>query len=187
MPMRLITTLTLVSVLLLAGCGDGYRASGGTPGATERATATPAVATAFAGSAVASPATTVGGDTTPAPVTPAPTATAAPPTATPTPGPAGQTGIAGMVTIGPTCPVQRIDSPCPDRPYEATITIWQGGNKMAEARSGPDGHFVVELPRGTYRVVGEAPGTFPHATEQTVTVVAGGLTQIQIQYDSGIR
>jgi hypothetical protein len=185
--MRLVTTLSLVSMLVLAGCGDGYRASNRTPAATARATATPAVATAIAGSAVASPATVVGGDTTPVPETPAATATIAPPPATSTPGPVGQTGIAGTVTIGPTCPVQRIDSPCPDRPYEATITVWQGGNRVAEARSGPDGHFVVELPPGTYRVVGESPGTFPHATEQTVTVSAGGLAQVQIQYDSGIR
>jgi hypothetical protein len=185
--MRLITTLSLASVLLLAGCGDGYRASDRTPAATVRATATPAVATAIAGSAVVPPATVITGDTTPTPETPAATATVAPPAATATPGPAGRTGIAGTVTIGPMCPVQRIDSPCPDRSYEATITIWQGGNKVAETRSGPDGRFVVDLPPGTYRVVGESPGTFPHATEQTVTVRAGGLTQIQIRYDSGIR
>jgi hypothetical protein len=185
--MRLITTLSLASMLLLAGCGDGYRAANRTPTATAPASATFAVATAIAGSAIVPPATVVSGDTTPAPETPAATATTAPPAATPTPGPVGQTGIAGTVTIGPTCPVQRIDSPCPDRPYEATITIWQGGRKVAEAGSGPDGHFVVELPPGTYRVVGESPGTFPHATEQTVIVGAGGLTQVQIQYDSGIR
>jgi hypothetical protein len=185
--MRLVAALCLVSMLLLAGCGDGYRASSATPAATARASATSAGATAIAGSAVASPAVTVVGDTTPATKTPAPTVTAVPPTSTATPGPAGQTGIAGTVTIGPTCPVQRIDSPCPDRPYEATITVWRGGSKVAETRSGPDGHFVVELRPGTYRVVGESPGTFPHATEQTVTVVAGELTQMQVQYDSGIR
>ena len=34
-------------------------------------------------------------------------------------GTTGKSGIEGTVTIGPTCPVQRLDDPsCDDRPYQ---------------------------------------------------------------------
>jgi hypothetical protein len=115
------------------------------------------------------------------------TVPAPPATDTPTPGPAGTSGIAGTVTIGPTCPVQRIDSPCPDRPYEAQITIWQGGVKVAETRSAADGKYFVELPPGSYRVVGESPGTLPRGSEQDAVVEARVITAVDLQYDSGIR
>jgi hypothetical protein len=65
--------------------------------------------------------------------------------------------------------------------------VWKGATKIAETHSNVDGRFLVELAAGTYRVVGESPGTFPRGTEQMVTVQAGGVTMVQIQYDSGIR
>ena len=33
-------------------------------------------------------------------------------------------GIEGQVLIGPTCPVLRESTPCPDQPYQATIAVW---------------------------------------------------------------
>jgi hypothetical protein len=158
----------IVGALALAACGAG---------STGRATSTaaPAVMTAAPGSAAAS---------TPTPRAASATATLTTTSATP---PAGDTGIEGIATLGPTCPVERPDSPCPDRPYEARITIWSGATMVAETRSGVDGRFRVSLPPGDYRVVGEPDGTFPHASEQAVTVVEGRLTPVQIRFDSGIR
>lgn len=92
-----------------------------------------------------------------------------------------------MVTIGPTCPVERADSPCPDRPYEARITFWRSGALIAETRSGADGRFRVALLPGTYRVVGESESAIPHAVEETATVAEGRWTALDIRYDSGIR
>ena len=113
------------------------------------------------------------------------TSTPAAPTATP---PAsGDTGIAGIATVGPTCPVERADSPCPDRPYEARITVWRGTTLVAETRSAPDGRFTVRLAPGTYRVVGESEGTLPRGTETTVTVGAGQMAAATLRFDSGIR
>ena len=40
--------------------------------------------------------------------------------ATPTP---AESGITGKVTIGPMCPVMIEGQDCPDRPYQATITV----------------------------------------------------------------
>jgi hypothetical protein len=129
-------------------------------------------------------ATAPGGEESPAPIV---TSTRVPTAPTATPAASGETGITGIATIGPTCPVERIDSPCPDRPYEARITIWQGSTLTAETRSGADGHFTVLVPAGEYRVVGESGATFPRGTETTVSVVEGALSTVALRFDSGIR
>ena len=38
-------------------------------------------------------------------------------------GPDARQGIAGVVLIGPQCPVQSVDNPCPDLPYQAWIDV----------------------------------------------------------------
>ena len=127
--------------------------------------------------------------TTPSAPTPTPVpATAIPPGATSTPVPSGDSGINGRVTIGPTCPVQRIDSPCPDRPYEVTIAVLDSGRRgVAETRSDSSGHFRLLLPPGSYTLSPPRTGVPPTAPEQTVDVVAGRFTDVQIVFDSGIR
>ncbi len=189
--MRLSAATWLSIMLLLAACGTDrsvlYKATpaDATPIAV---TTTPGgFSTAVAGTAIAPAATVITGETTTLPVTPVASATPMPATATSTPGPPGQTGIAGVVTIGPTCPVQRIDDPCPDRPYEASISVWQGSTKVAETRSAPDGRYLIEVLAGSYRVVGESPDTLPRGSEQQVIVEAGRITTVDLQYDSGIR
>ncbi len=155
-------------------CGSAAEPRKTPSNATAAATADRASATAIASAIATTPAAS-------ATNTPAPSA----PTATP---PAsGETGIAGVVTIGPTCPVERADSPCPDRPYEARITIWQGDTLVAETRSGSDGRFTARLAPGEYRVVGESGDAFPHGSEVTVTVIEGHVATVEIRFDSGIR
>jgi len=175
-----LVVLFAFAALVAMACG---------PGAPREATVTPAATTS------ATSATAASGTVQPAPagsVSPAPTpfATVTPsatPAATPTPPQAGATGIEGLVTVGPTCPVERPESPCPDRPLAARITIWRGDTQVAEIRSGDDGRFLVLLRPGDYRIVGETEGTFPRGTTVEVTVAAGRLTQVLLQYDSGIR
>ncbi len=170
----------MVSVVAVAAvaCGSG---SGRTATPSAR---TPAVTAT--GAASASPATAIAAASATSPAASA-TGTPAAMAATATPPASGETGIAGTATVGPTCPVERADSPCPDRPYEARITVWQGSTMVSETRSGADGRFTVLLPPGTYRVVGESGSTFPHGTETTATVVEGQLTQVTLRFDSGIR
>lgn len=99
-------------------------------------------------------------------------------------------GIEGNVTIGPMCPVERADSPCPDQPYAATIVIENAqGREVARAKSGEDGRFRVALPPGSYTLAPQSPdgAQLPYASEQRVDVVDGKYTHIDISYDSGIR
>lgn len=101
----------------------------------------------------------------------------------------GSSGIEGQVWIGPACPgPQSLASPCPDQPYQATIAVLKAdGEVIAHIQSDAQGRFHLELPPGTYVLRPESPGPLPFAAEQTVIVVAGQFTPVQIIYDSGIR
>ncbi len=99
-------------------------------------------------------------------------------------------GIEGTVTVGPTCPVVRLDAPCPDRPLQAEVSVRDGsGREVTRFRSGPDGRFRVDLPPGTYQLLGISPGPsgFPRPTPTTATVGAGRYTHVDVAFDSGIR
>lgn len=105
--------------------------------------------------------------------------------------PPPNTGITGTVTLGPMCPVMREDQPCPDHPYEATITIIEtySGEQVAQVTSDAQGFFQIALMPGTYILHPETPpdNILPAAGEQTITVNTGQMTQVVILYDTGIR
>jgi hypothetical protein len=112
----------------------------------------------------------------------------------PTPDPvacdaASPSGISGTVTIGPMCPVERIDDPCPDRPFAATFTVQDdASHELCTVQSGDDGHFRVGLPPGAYELVPDiGPSRLPYAQPQQVTVVPDQYTEVSIGFDSGIR
>ncbi len=97
-------------------------------------------------------------------------------------------GIEGQVLIGPMCPAMQADVPCPDRPFQATITVLdENRHKVADFQSDEQGNFKIGLKPGTYILVPEAPNAMPRAGEQTVTVIEGQFIRVTITYDSGIR
>mgnify|MGYP001377415238 CR=1 FL=1 len=100
------------------------------------------------------------------------------------------TGIQGVVQSGPTCPVERINSPCPPHPLAATVVVRDAaGHEVARTYSGADGHFKVDVAPGTYMVVGLDIGSsmLPRPIPTTVTVPPGGYATVNVEYDSGIR
>lgn len=97
-------------------------------------------------------------------------------------------GVQGRVTVGPTCPVERIGSPCPDRPYQTTVVALDAsGNEVARTASGPDGAFELELEPRSYVLTELVPGVFPRPSRTPVAVQAGRYTQVTLRLDSGIR
>lgn len=183
-------SILVLGALTAAACGSGASAPAPTP--TPRyviqdcmggETAIPACATANA-------------HRTPYP---SPTRYASPtaPAATRTPAPAGASGVEGIVLVGPTCPVERIDSPCPDRPAAVTLAAYvgapAGGQIAGTAASGADGRFRLALPPGTYtlqRAPCPATGrgcTFPRIIALPVTVRIGAFTAVVVHGDTGIR
>jgi len=98
------------------------------------------------------------------------------------------TGIEGQVFIGPTCPVEQVNHPCPDKPYQATLSVLTPARtKILEFQADTEGHFRIALAPGDYILHPESPNVIPHAAEQTFTVVTGQFTHLTVTYDSGIR
>ncbi len=99
-------------------------------------------------------------------------------------------GIEGRVTVGPVCPVVREGVPCPDRPYEAELSILDGsGREVASVRSDAAGSYRLALTPGAYRVVPLSPPglPLPRGEAVDVTVAAGRFVTLDISYNSGIR
>ncbi len=106
------------------------------------------------------------------------------------PTPTLSSGIEGTVTEGPMCPgpVPVGNNPCPDQPYQATITILNMENKqVAQVQSDAQGNFKVELAPGTYVLHPISGKPLPRAADQTVVVSAGQFTPVSIVFDTGMR
>ncbi len=98
-------------------------------------------------------------------------------------------GIYGQVTIGPTCPLEQIDNLCPDKPYQATLTVLTTTDrrKVIQFQSDSNGNFRVALAAGEYVLHPESPNVLPRAADQIITVPPHEFIQVNVSYDSGIR
>jgi hypothetical protein len=100
-------------------------------------------------------------------------------------------GLYGNVTLGPTCPVVRInDTSCADKPYQTTIVVMDQ-NRAAEITrfsSASDGTFNFTLKPGSYYLVpvqGSSP--FPKCNEEFIAVADNDYTNVLIECDTGIK
>ena len=102
----------------------------------------------------------------------------------------GDSGAHGVVTMGPTCPVERMppDPKCADRPQVATFSITtSAGAHSATVTSATDGSFSIGLPTGAYVISLQTTAAMPSMAPQTFTVAAHTYTQLRLSLDSGIR
>jgi hypothetical protein len=104
--------------------------------------------------------------------------------ASPTP----TTGLTGVVVRGPVTPVCTIERPC-DAPFSADFIVEQNGQRVNHFRSDTEGRFIVMLAPGRYRIVPDAgaPIIAPQSQAKTVDVLPVGLTQVRLEFDTGIR
>ena len=109
-------------------------------------------------------------------------------TLTTEPVPADGTGAYGLVTASPTCPVQRVDDPCPPRPVDAEIEA-RDTNGLTKATTHTDdtGHYTLRLDPGRYTLVALTDKVLPTCPQMTVTVTARATTRVDINCDTGIR
>ncbi|HMB42343.1 MAG TPA: hypothetical protein VKM00_00535 [Luteimonas sp.] len=101
-----------------------------------------------------------------------------------------KSGIHGVVTVGPSCPVERTppDPNCADRPQAATFSIdTPAGAHVAEVSSGADGEFTQLLPAGTYVISLRGTAAMPSMAAQTFEVSGNKYTELSLKLDSGIR
>jgi len=163
-------------VLATAGCrtssSGSLTSASSSPGATVAASAT-IVATSPTGSSPPTPR-----------ATPAP-----PPTPLPSPtAPPSGSGVEGVVQAGPTCPVERENSPCPPRPVATDVVVSdRAGRTVARTRSGDDGRFRVRVGAGQYVLKANTGGGYPRCDPTDVTVYPDRYTQATVTCDTGIR
>jgi hypothetical protein len=98
------------------------------------------------------------------------------------------TGLTGVVVRGPITPVCQIQVPC-DAPFSAAFNVEQNARRITQFQSDADGRFTVTLPPGVYRIVSgaDAPILSPQSQAKTVEVLSGGLTEVRLEFDTGIR
>lgn len=99
-------------------------------------------------------------------------------------------GIHATVTIGPTCPVMRIppDPACADRPYKADFKITKKGSLFSKTvSSGSDGILNIELSPGEYIISAVLKNVMPRLSPVAFTITQGKVTELTLQFDSGIR
>jgi hypothetical protein len=98
-------------------------------------------------------------------------------------------GLEGLVTVGPQCPVVREGESCPDVPLAATLELRQDGKLVVRFDSDAQGRFRVALRPGSYSLEPQSPGGrgLPAAGPRSVTVLEGQFLSVAVVYDSGIR
>ena len=98
------------------------------------------------------------------------------------------TGLTGVVVRGPIAPVCQINVAC-DAPFSAAFSVLQDARRITEFRSDADGRFTVMLRAGIYRIVpaADAPIISPQAQSKMVDVGPVGLTQVRLEFDTGLR
>jgi hypothetical protein len=99
-------------------------------------------------------------------------------------------GVSGQALMGPMCPVMFEGQDCPDRPFQATLTVLdRSGKQLVQFQTDEDGAFRVPLAPGEYILQPETPEgmPYPFGDRQDFSVLPGQFTSIIVSYDSGIR
>jgi len=100
------------------------------------------------------------------------------------------TGVEGIVTIGPMCPVVQVGQECPDAPYAAKLSVLLASGKIvARASAAEDGSYRIPLDAGDYLLQAEPSdgGPFPASAGYPFSVRQGAWTRLDVTLDSGIR
>jgi len=99
-------------------------------------------------------------------------------------------GLEGTVLRGPTCPVETENDPCPDEPFSALFHVFDlDEEEVATFTTSADGSFRITLAPGDYLIVPDATAPIIHPSTQakSVTVEAGGFTEVTLVFDTGIQ
>ncbi len=102
-------------------------------------------------------------------------------------------GVEGIVTLGPTCPVERIppDPKCADKPYSTTIQVISIGSPVsspfATVESDKEGKYKIMLPPGEYALQPTGGSVMPRCETKNIKVEQSKILTVNLTCDSGIR
>lgn len=104
-----------------------------------------------------------------------------------------RSGVTGLVHLGPQCPVELADQPCPDRPAAGVTVIVSeqlageahaAGRPVGQAVTDDEGRFEIAVEAGDYVVTAEA-GMWCELMDARVD--ASGYVEVDVPCDTGIR
>ncbi|MDP3998650.1 MAG: hypothetical protein Q8P89_03475 [bacterium] len=97
-------------------------------------------------------------------------------------------GITGKATLGPTCPVEKPGEVC-SQPYRGMIVVKSsdGSGEITKFTTDAKGEFKVNLAPGSYVLENEGQTRFPFLKEVRVEVKRDEFTEVQLNFDTGIR
>lgn len=104
-----------------------------------------------------------------------------------------ESGISGIVLLGPTCPVIRDppDPECADKPYSTKLVVATSDQArvIKEFRSDETGRFSVQVAPGEYTLRSAAASNIlPFcSSSETIKVNASAYTETTVNCDTGIR
>ena len=102
-------------------------------------------------------------------------------------------GVTGVVSLGPQCPVEIEGQPCPDVPaagVRVSVSVaapgesYAAGDPVAQTTTDDRGRYRVAVPPGSYVITADA-GMSCELLDAVVT--AGGFTEVEVPCDTGIR
>ena len=95
--------------------------------------------------------------------------------------------VTGTVRSAPSCPVERINSPCPPRPVDGgLVDALVNGQVRAHTHTDSSGRFHLSLPYGSYTIRATNVGALRTTATRTVHVRRATVA-ITLVVDSGIR
>ncbi len=101
-----------------------------------------------------------------------------------------ESGIMGIVLLGPQCPVVREGEECPDKPFETALALTtpDGTQTIREFRSNANGEFKVSAAPGEYAIRSAvAANILPYCSSNETITVTTGFTETTVYCDTGIR
>jgi hypothetical protein len=98
------------------------------------------------------------------------------------------TGVFGIVTAGPTCPVEQVGNPCPPRPVAAEVDVQDvNGHSAASTRTDGAGRYALSVKPGSYTLVLVTGSTFPRCPSESAVISSSAPLRVDVSCDTGIR
>jgi len=101
-------------------------------------------------------------------------------------------GVEGVITLGPTCPVMRQgDDSCADKPYATNIQVIAIGSPnsspFATVISDKQGKYKIMLPPGEYALQAVGGTVMPRCETKDITIEPAKVIEVNLSCDTGIR
>ena len=101
-------------------------------------------------------------------------------------------GVEGVVMLGPTCPVIREgDDSCVDKPYATIVQVIAVGSPnsspFATVESDKQGKYKIMLPPGEYALQPVGGSVMPRCETKEITIEPAKIIEVNLFCDTGIR